>query len=152
MKEVEGKITAEEALRYPYKLIFKQDLKEIRQWGLFTNREGQCRWEDTISKFFGASPFSFYRTYFWQNNKKPSQNSEGLLKLNYKYWFHHSFIDVLLKKRIKKILNKPIDLIGNLSQEITCRYHVDEDFIVSMASNKNAQFKHIFICNLNYKA
>ena len=59
--------------------------------------------------------------------------------------------DVLLKKSIKKIL-KSIDLIGNLSQEITCRYHVDEDFIVSMASNQNAQFKHIFICNLNYKA
>ena len=37
--------------------------------------------------------------------------------------------DVLLKKRIKKILNKPIDLIGNLSQVIMCRYHVDEDFI-----------------------
>ena len=37
--------------------------------------------------------------------------------------------DVLLKKSIKIILNKSIDLIGNLSQEITCRYHVDEDFI-----------------------
>ena len=40
MKEVEGTITAEEALRYTYKLIFKQDLKEIREWGLFTEREG----------------------------------------------------------------------------------------------------------------
>ena len=38
MKEVEGTITAEEALRYTYKLIFKQDLKEIREWGLFTER------------------------------------------------------------------------------------------------------------------
>ena len=25
---------------YTYKLIFKQDLKEIREWGLFTEREG----------------------------------------------------------------------------------------------------------------
>ena len=41
MKEVEGTIiTAEEALGYTYKLIFKQDLKEIREWGLFTEREG----------------------------------------------------------------------------------------------------------------
>ena len=40
MKEVEGTIivTAEEALRYTYKLIFKQDLKEIREWGLFTGK------------------------------------------------------------------------------------------------------------------
>ena len=44
--------------------------------------------------------------------------------------------DVLLKKSIQKILNKPIDPIGNLFLEITCRYHVDEDFIVSMASNQ----------------
>ena len=28
------------ALRYTYKLIFKQDLKENREWGLFTEREG----------------------------------------------------------------------------------------------------------------
>ena len=41
MKEVEGTIiTAEEALGYTYKLIFKQDLKEIREWRLFTQREG----------------------------------------------------------------------------------------------------------------
>ena len=40
MKEVEGTITAEEALRCTYKLIFKQDLKEITEWGLFTEREG----------------------------------------------------------------------------------------------------------------
>ena len=84
VKEVKGTITAEEALRYTYKLIFKQDLKEIRGWELFTEREGlmQMGRYGTISKFFGPSPFSFYRTYFWQNNKKPSQNSEGLLKLN----------------------------------------------------------------------
>ena len=40
MKEVEGTITAEEALRHTYKLIFKQDLKENREWELFTEREG----------------------------------------------------------------------------------------------------------------
>ena len=60
--------------------------------------------------------------------------------------------DVLLKKSIQTILNKSIDQIGNLSLEINGRYHVDEDFIVSMASNPSAQFKHIFICNLSYKA
>ena len=40
VKQVEGTITAEEPLRYTHKLIFKQDLKEIREWGLFTEREG----------------------------------------------------------------------------------------------------------------
>ena len=93
-KEVEGTITAEEALRCTYKLIFKQDLKEIREWGLFTEREGLMqmgRYHFQILWTLG-SPFSFYRTYFWQNNKKPSQNSEGLLKLNQKYWFHHSWL------------------------------------------------------------
>ena len=40
IKEVEGTITAEEALRYSYKLVFKQDLKEIREWGL--GREGRA--------------------------------------------------------------------------------------------------------------
>ena len=71
IKEVEGTITAEEALRYTYRLIFKQDLKEIREWGLFIEREGlmqmgryhlQILW--TLS-----SPFSFYRTHF-QGAKK----------------------------------------------------------------------------------
>ena len=39
MKEVEGTITAEEALRFTYKLIFKQDLKEIRECRLFTETD-----------------------------------------------------------------------------------------------------------------
>ena len=45
MKEVEGNITAEEALRCTYKLIFKQNLKEIREWGLLTEREGLMEME-----------------------------------------------------------------------------------------------------------
>ena len=49
---------------------------------------------------------------------------------------------------MKKFLNQPIDLIGNLSQEIACKYHVDEDFMVWIALNQNAQFKHIFIATL----
>ena len=28
--------------------------------------------------------------------------------------------------------------MGILSQEITCRYYIDEDYIVSMASNQSA--------------
>ena len=71
VKEVEGTITAEEALRYTYKLIFKQDLKEIREWGLFTEREGLMqmgRYHFQILWTLG-SPFSFYRTYF-QDAKK----------------------------------------------------------------------------------
>ena len=71
VKEVEGTITAEEALRYTYKLIFKQDLKEIREWGLFTEREGLMqlgRYHFQILWTLGT-PFSFYRTYF-QGAKK----------------------------------------------------------------------------------
>ena len=50
VKQVEGTITAEEPLRYTHKLIFKQDLKEIREWGLFTEREGlDCK---TVCFFF----------------------------------------------------------------------------------------------------
>ena len=65
MKEVEGTITAEEALRYTYKLIFKQDLKEIREWGLFTDRE------DTISKFFGPSaPLSVFTGHIFRVQRK----------------------------------------------------------------------------------
>ena len=41
-KDVEGTITAEEALKCTYKLIFKQKLKEIREWGLFTERAGRA--------------------------------------------------------------------------------------------------------------
>ena len=52
MKEVEGTITAEEALRYTYKLIFKQDLKEIREWGLFTegrvNADGKIPFPNSL--------------------------------------------------------------------------------------------------------
>ena len=49
---------------------------------------------------------------------------------------------------LKKFLNQPIDLIGHLSEEIACKYHLDEDFVVSMASNQNFQFKDIFIATL----
>ena len=97
-------------------------------------------------------PLSVFTGHFWWNNKKHSQNSKGDLS-----WIKnidstiHSFW-CAVKEKYYKILNKSIDPIGNLSLEITCRYHVDEDFIVSMASNQSAQFMHIFICNLNYKA
>ena len=65
MKQVEGTITAEEALSYTYKLIFKQDLKENREWGLFTEREGLMQMgKIPFPEFFGPSPFGFYRTYF----------------------------------------------------------------------------------------
>ena len=42
MKEIEGTITAEGALKCTYKVKFKQKLKEIREWGLFTEREGRA--------------------------------------------------------------------------------------------------------------
>ena len=60
MKEVEGTIiTAEEALGYTYKLIFKQDLKEIREWGLFTEREGLMQMGRYHSQILWTLPFQF---------------------------------------------------------------------------------------------
>ena len=63
---------------------------------------------------------------------------------------------VLLKKSIKKVLNKSIDLIGSLSQEISCRYHVDEDFInkyqwlqTKMLSLSTFSFETLIITSLN---
>ena len=147
-KEVEGTITAEEALRCTYKLIFKQDLKENREWGLFTEREGLMQMGRYHFQILWTLPFQFLQDIFDKTTRSQVKTLRGYLSwiknidsTIHSFWFS-----------VKEILHKPTDLIGNLSQEITCRYHVDEDFIVSMASNRNAQFKHIFICNLNYKA
>ena len=164
VKEVEGTITGEEALRYTYKLIFKQDLKEIREWGLFTDREGLMqmgRYHFQILWTLG-SPFSFYRTYF-QGTKKIIFTAclSGKLKLEFTspdiisnnpkpFWRAELISQFFCYSNSSKSITCPS---GKLITEFTtCRYHVDEDFIVSMASNQNSQFKHIFMFNLNYKA
>jgi len=78
VKEVEGTITAEEALMCTYKLIFKQNLKEIREWGFY--REGRANADGKIPFQHSLDPpLSVFKRHFWQNNKKPSQNSEGYL-------------------------------------------------------------------------
>ena len=82
MKEVEGSITAEEALRHTYKLIFKQDLKEMRKWGLFTEREGLMQMGRYHFQILWTLSFQFLQDIFLMKKKEPSQNSEGLLKLN----------------------------------------------------------------------
>ena len=64
MKEVEGTITAEEALRCTYKLIFKQDLKEIREWGLFTEREGLMQMRRYHFQILWTLPFQFLQDIF----------------------------------------------------------------------------------------
>ena len=64
MKEVEGTITAEEALRCTYKLIFKQDLKEIREWGLFTEREGLMQMGRYHFQILWTLPFQFLQEIF----------------------------------------------------------------------------------------
>ena len=58
-KEVEGTITAEEASRCTYKLIFKQDLKENREWGLFTEREGLMQMGIYHFQILWTLPFQF---------------------------------------------------------------------------------------------
>ena len=83
-------------------------------------------------------PFQFLQDIFDKTTKSTVKTLRGTqveLKILIPPFIH---FDVLLKKSIQKILNKSIDLIGNLSLEITCRHHVDEDFIVSMASNQSA--------------
>ena len=66
MKEVEGTIiTAEEALGYTYKLIFKQDLKEIREWGLFTARDrGLIQMGRYNFQILCTLPFQFLQDIF----------------------------------------------------------------------------------------
>ena len=64
MKEVEGTITAEEALRYTYKPIFKQDLKEIREWGLFTESEGLMQMGRYHFQILWTLPFQFLQDIF----------------------------------------------------------------------------------------
>ena len=148
-KEVEGTITAEEALRCTYKLIFKQDLEEIREWGLFTEREGLMQMGRYHFQILWTLPFQFLQDFLTKQHEA-----------KWKLWgvtyveliILISFWCTVKETYLKKILNKPIDLIRNLSQEITCRYHANKDFTVSMASNQNTQFKNIFICNPNYKA
>ena len=141
MKEVEGTITAEEALRYTYKLIFKQDLKEIREWGLFTEREGLMQMGRYHFQILWTLPFQFLQDIFLTKQQEAKSKLWGVtwveLKILIPPFIHWCTVkETYYKKSWTNLSN--IDLIGNLCQEITCRYHVDEDF------NQNAQFKHIF--------
>ena len=69
-----------------HKLIFKQDLKETREWGLFTEREGLMQMGRYHFQILWTldSPFSFYRTYF-QGAKKITFTAclSGPLKLEF---------------------------------------------------------------------
>ena len=64
MKEVEGTITAEEALRYTHKLIFKQDPNENWEWGLFTEREGLMQMGRYHFHILWTLPFQFLQDIF----------------------------------------------------------------------------------------
>ena len=79
MKEVEGTITAEEALRYTYKLIFKQDLKEIREWGLFTEREGLMQMGRYHFQILWTLPFQFLRDTLDETARSPVKTLRGYL-------------------------------------------------------------------------
>ena len=79
MKEVEGTITAEEALRYTYKLIFKQDLKEIREWGLFTEREGLMQMGRYHFQILWTHPFQFSQETFDETTRSPVKTLRGYL-------------------------------------------------------------------------
>ena len=64
MEEVEGTTTAEEALRYTYKLIFKQDLKENREWKLFTEMEELMQMGRYHFQILWTLPFQFLQDIF----------------------------------------------------------------------------------------
>ena len=79
MKEVKGTITAEEALRCTYKLIFKQDLKEIREWGLFTEREGPMQMGRYHLQILWTLPFQFLRDTFDETRRGLVKTLRGYL-------------------------------------------------------------------------
>ena len=113
VKEVEGTLTAEEALRYTYKLIFKQDLKEIREWGLFTEREGLMQMGRYHFQILWTLPFQFFQDIFDKTTRSQVKTLRGYLswiKILIPPFIH---FDVLLKKCIKKIfLETPSPLIS----------------------------------------
>ena len=119
-KEVEGTITAEEALRCTYKLIFKQDLKEIREWGLFTEREGLMQMGRYHFQILWTLSFQFFTGHIFDETKR----SQVKTLRGYLSWIKnidstiHSFWCTVKESYNKKILNKPIDPIGNLSHGI----------------------------------
>ena len=79
MKEVEGTITAEEALRCTYKLIFKQNLKEIREWGLFTEREGLMQMGRYHFQILWTLPFQFLQDIFDETTRSQVKTLRGYL-------------------------------------------------------------------------
>ena len=79
VKEVEGTITGEEVLRYTYKLIFKQDLKEIRGWGLFTEREGLMQTGRYHFQILWTLPFQFLQETFDETTRSPVKTLRGYL-------------------------------------------------------------------------
>ena len=83
-KEVEGTITAEEALRCTYKLIFKQDLKEIKEWGLFTEREGLIQMGRYHFQILCTFPFQFLQETFNETTRSPVKTLRG-----YFSWIKH---------------------------------------------------------------
>ena len=70
VKQVEGTITAEEPLRYTHKLIFKQDLKEIRERGLFTEREGLMQMGRYHFQILWTVSFQFLKDMIWMKQKE----------------------------------------------------------------------------------
>ena len=79
VNEVEGTITAEEALRCTYKLIFKQNLKEIRKWGLFTEREGLMQMGRYHFQILWTLPFQFLQETFDETTRIPVKTLRGYL-------------------------------------------------------------------------
>ena len=54
-------------------LILKQGLKEIREWGLFTEREGLMQMGRYHFQILWTSPFRFYRTFLTKQQEAKSK-------------------------------------------------------------------------------
>ena len=103
-KENEWTITAEEAWRCTYKLIFKQNLQEIWEWGLFTEREGLMQMGRYHFQILWTLPFQFLRDTFDETTRSPVKTLRGYLS-----WIKnvdstvHSFWCTVKEKYLKNL-------------------------------------------------
>ena len=124
------------------------DWQRNQEVGIFTEKEGLMQTGRYHFQILRTLPFQFLKDIFDKTTESPVKTLRGTYKVELKIDSNiHSFW-CTVKEKYEKILN--IDLMGNLSQKITCRYLIYEDCIVSTASNQSA-FSLATLINLYYK-
>ena len=76
-KKLKEQLQQKKALQYTYKLIFKQDLKEIREWGLFTEREGLMQMGRYHFQILWTLPFQFLKDIFDETTRGSVKTQRG---------------------------------------------------------------------------